>query len=169
MRSALDRSFTLDTKRGCRHSPRAGRLMGWQDSMKLFWLRFFTWWNGATLNTLFHTYRNGELVGHDEFGNAYYRTLGGKIDPALGFERRWVIYNGVSEASMTPPGWNGWLHQTVDTPPSEEPTYHPREWQLPHRGNPTGTPAAVRPKGSTLRRGPRQPSGGDYQAWTPGG
>jgi NADH:ubiquinone oxidoreductase subunit len=37
-------------------------------------------------------------VGHDEFGNAYYRSKGGKIDPALGFERR-------SEASMTPPGW----------------------------------------------------------------
>jgi NADH:ubiquinone oxidoreductase subunit len=138
--------------------------------MKLFLLRFFTWWNGATLNTLFHTYRHGELVGHDEFGNAYYRTRGGKIDPALGFERRWVIYNGLSEASMTPPGWNGWLHQTVDTPPSEEEEeYRPREWQLPHHGNPTGTPAALRPKGSTLRRGQRQASGGDYQAWTPGG
>jgi NADH:ubiquinone oxidoreductase subunit len=136
--------------------------------MKLFLLRYFTWWNGATLNTLFHTHRHGELVGHDEFGNAYYRTRGGAIDPALGFERRWVIYNGVSEASMTPPGWNGWLHQTVDTPPSEE-DYRPREWQLPHRGNPTGTPGAVRPKGSTLRRGQRQATGGDYQAWTPGG
>ena len=54
----------------------------------------------------------GQLVGHDEFGNAYYRKPG--IDPALGFERRWVIYNGVSEASKTPPGWNGWLHHTVD-------------------------------------------------------
>ena len=37
----------------------------------------------------------GELVGEDEFGNRYYRTKGGKIDPTLGFERRWVIYNGV--------------------------------------------------------------------------
>jgi NADH:ubiquinone oxidoreductase subunit len=137
--------------------------------MKLFLLRFFTWWNGATLNTLLHTHRHGELVGHDEFGNTYYRTRGGKIDPALGFERRWVIYNGVSEASMTPPGWNGWLHQTVDTPPTEEEPYHPREWESAHRGNPTGTPAAMRPKGSTLRRGRRQASGGDYQAWTPGG
>ena len=71
--------------------------------MKQFLLRFFTWWNGATLNTLFYTRREGELVGHDQFGNAYYRTRGGKIDPALGFERRWVFYNGISEASMTPP------------------------------------------------------------------
>ena len=46
--------------------------------MKLFFLRFFTWWNGATLNTLFYTRRHGELVGHDEFGNAYYRTRGGR-------------------------------------------------------------------------------------------
>jgi NADH:ubiquinone oxidoreductase subunit len=136
--------------------------------LKLFLLRYFTWWNGATLNTLFHTYRHGEFVGEDQFGNKYYRTRGGKIDPALGFERRWVIYNGLSEASMTPPGWNGWLHQTVDTPPTEE-DYHPREWEAPHRGNPTGTPGAVRPKGSILHRGRRQATGGDYQAWTPGG
>ena len=59
-----------------------------------FLLRFFTWWNGATLNTLWHTRRHGELVGQDEFGNRYYRTRGGAIDPALGFDRRWVIYNG---------------------------------------------------------------------------
>jgi len=135
-------------------------------SIKLFLLRFFTWWNGATLNTLRHTRVHGELVGHDEFGNAYYRTKGGAIDPALGFVRRWVIYNGQSEASMTPPGWNGWLHHTVDTPPTQE-DYTARAWEMPHRGNLTGTPAAIRPKGSTLRRGRRQASGGDYQAWTP--
>ncbi|MBV8471784.1 MAG: NADH:ubiquinone oxidoreductase subunit NDUFA12 [Hyphomicrobiales bacterium] len=137
--------------------------------MKQLLLSVFTWWNGANFNTRWHTKRHGELVGHDEFGNAYYRTRGGKIDPALGFERRWVIYNGLSEASMTPPGWNGWLHQTVDTPPTEE-TYAPRDWELPHMGNPTGTPAAIVPKGSILRgRGQRQASTGDYHAWTPEG
>ena len=135
-------------------------------SIKLNLLRFFTWWNGATLNTLRFTRVHGELVGHDEFGNAYYQTKVGAIDPTLGFVRRWVIYNGVSEASMTPPGWNGWLHHTVDVPPSQE-DYKAREWEAPHRGNPTGTPAAYRPKGSTLRPGRRQASGGDYQAWTP--
>jgi NADH:ubiquinone oxidoreductase subunit len=136
--------------------------------MKETLLRIFTWWNGANLNTWLHTRWHGELVGHDEFGNAYYRTKGGAIDPSLGFQRRWVIYNGVSEASMTPPGWNGWLHHTVDVAPSEE-DYQPRDWQLAHRGNPTGTPAAIRPKGSTLVSGPRQASTGDYQAWSPGG
>ena len=138
------------------------------EMIKLFLLRFFTWWNGANLNTLFHTWRHGELVGHDEFGNAYYRTRGGVKDPALGFERRWVIYNGYAEGSMTPPGWNGWLHHTVDTPPTEE-DYKPREWEKPHLGNLTGTPQAIRPKGSTMGPGVRQASGGDYQPWTPGG
>ncbi len=134
--------------------------------LKEFLLYWATWWNGATLNTRFYTARHGELVGHDEFGNAYYRKPG--IDPALGFERRWVIYNGVAEASMTPPGWNGWLHHTVDTPPTEE-TYQPREWELPHIGNPTGTPDAIVPKGSTIGLNRRQASTGDYEAWTPGG
>ena len=80
--------------------------------------RVFTWWSGATVNTRVWTRRFGEVVGYDEFGNTYYRTIGGKIDPALGFERRWVIYRGESEGSATPPGWYGWLHhQTDEAPP----------------------------------------------------
>ena len=134
----------------------------------LTWLtQIFTWWNGQTLNTRFHTWRHGELVGHDEFGNAYYRSRGGKIDPVLGFERRWVIYKGYSEASMTPPGWYGWMQHTTDTPPTEE-AYAPRDWQLPHQPNMTGTPAAYRPTGSTLNVAARPHATGDYQAWTPG-
>ena len=44
----------------------------------LTWLtQFFTWWNGQTLNTRLHTWRFGEVVGNDEFGNTYYRTKGG--------------------------------------------------------------------------------------------
>ena len=131
-----------------------------------FLLRFFTWWNGATLNTLHYTKRHGEFVGKDEAGNAYYRSKGGAIDPALGFERRWVIFNGESEASKTPPGWNGWLHHTVDVPPTDE-SYTPHSWEQPHMANPTGTPNAIRPLGSTLGAGRRQASTGDYQAWTP--
>ena len=56
----------------------------------------------------------------DEFGNRYYRTRGGKIDPTLLMERRWVIYNGEAEASSMPPSWHGWMHHTVDVPPTEE-------------------------------------------------
>ena len=135
----------------------------------LKWLgRIFGWWNGATLNTLLSTRRFGERVGADEFGNVYYRTIGGKIDPALGFERRWVIFNGYAEGSATPPGWYGWLHHTVDVPPTEE-AYAPRAWQKAHVPNMTGTPEAWRPPGSALRANARPSTTGDYDAWTPEG
>ena len=129
-------------------------------------LRFLTWWTGATLNTRFHTWRFGELVGRDEFGNAYYRTRGGAIDPALGFQRRWVIYAGESDGSLTPPGWYGWLHHQTDVAPPEE-SYVRHEWERPYIPNMTGTPDAYRPPGSVLREGARPKAGGDYDAWTP--
>ena len=116
--------------------------------MKSFLLRTFTWWNSQTFGTQFWTWMYGEIVGEDEFGNRYYRTRGGKVDKTLGFERRWVIYNGYTEASTVPPSWHGWLHHTVDTPPTQE-SYKPHPWQKPHRPNLTGTPGAYRPPGST--------------------
>src|SRR5215217_6662647 len=76
--------------------------------------RFFTWWNGQTFGTQLWTWLYGELVGEDEFGNRYYRTRGGKIDKALKWDRRWVVFNGYTEASTVPPSWHGWLHHTVD-------------------------------------------------------
>ena len=135
--------------------------------MKLFLLKVFTWWNGQTFGTQLWTWRFGELVGEDEQGNRYYRTKGRKIDPTLGFERRWVVYNGYAEATRVPPSWHGWLHHTVDVAPTEE-TYTPREWEKPHVPNMTGTPAAYRPSGSTLASGRRPKATGDYQPWTPG-
>ncbi len=128
--------------------------------------RIFTWWNGQTIGTAMFTKRYGEPVGTDQFGNAYYRSIGGAIHPALGFERRWVIYNGYSEASTVPPGWYGWLHHTTDIPPTKE-AYVPKDWQKPHRPNMTGTPEAWRPPGSTLRANARPPATGDYEAWSP--
>ena len=132
-----------------------------------FLLQFFTWWSGQTLNTRFHTWRKGERVGEDQSGNIYYRTRGGAVDPSLGFQRRWVIYNGQSEASAVPPGWYGWLHHTSDVPPTQE-SYQPKEWEMPHLPNMTGTPDAWRPQGSMLKSGARPPATGDYQPWTPG-
>ncbi|HVB90020.1 MAG TPA: NADH:ubiquinone oxidoreductase subunit NDUFA12 [Beijerinckiaceae bacterium] len=136
--------------------------------MRTFLTQFFTWWNGQTLGTRLHTWRFGEFVGRDEFGNAYYRWAGGRIDPVLGFERRWVIYAGESEGSMTPPGWYGWLHHTADAPPTAE-TYEAFPWELPYQPNLTGTPDAYRPAGSTLAAGTRPPATGDYEAWRPEG
>ena len=125
--------------------------------MKLFFLKFFTWWSGQTFGTQLWTWRFGELVGEDEQGNRYYRTKGRKIDPSLGFERRWVVYNGYAEATRVPPSWHGWLHHTVDVAPTEE-TYKPHEWEKPHIPNMTGTPAAYRPSG--LDAGQRPPARG---------
>ena len=136
-------------------------------TLKEFFTQFFTWWNGQTLNTQLWTWLYGELVGTDEFGNRYYRTKGGKIDPTLRFERRWVIYNGYAEASMVGPNWHGWLHHTVDIPPTAE-KYKPRPWQKPHRPNLTGTPGTPRPSGSTLAQARRPKATGDYKAWIPG-
>ncbi len=131
--------------------------------MKKFLLQFFTWWNGQTLGTRFHTWRNGTEVGRDEWGNIYYE---GGTD-SEGRTRRWVIYKDIAEASKIPAGWHGWMHHRVDTPPSKE-NYQPHPWQKPHQSNLTGTAAAYRPKGSVLGTGHRPVVTGDYDAWTPG-
>lgn len=130
----------------------------------LFLKQLFTWWNGQTLNTRFYTWRKGESVGSDEFGNRYYRAKSALPDSIA--ERRWVIYNGYSEASAIPPGWHGWMHHKVDTPPAGE-DYKPRDWQKPHVSNLTGTAAAYRPPGSIV--GGARPAAPvpDYQAWKP--
>lgn len=127
--------------------------------MKKFLLQFFTWWNGQTLGTRFWTWRKGEFVGSDENGNRYYREPKGN--------RRWVIYNGVAEASAIPPGWHAWMHHRDDTPPSKQ-EYQPREWQQPHQANATGSANAYRPPGSILHPQPQTPAGDtDYEPWTP--
>ena len=130
----------------------------------LFLKQLFTWWNGQTLNTRFYTWRKGNFVGADQFGNKYYRAKSALPESIK--ERRWVVYNGYSEASTIPPGWHGWMHHTVDTPPTQI-AYKPRPWQKPHRSNPTGTPGALRPSGSTLAAGRRPKATGDYKAWSP--
>ena len=131
--------------------------------MKNFLLQFFTWWNSQTLGTRFHTWRRGKRVGEDQFGNVYYE---GGTD-SEGRTRRWVIYSGYAEATAIPPGWHGWMHHRVATPPSAE-DYKPFEWEKPHQKNLTGTAAAYRPRGSVLGNTERPRVTGDYDAWTPG-
>jgi NADH:ubiquinone oxidoreductase subunit len=131
--------------------------------MKNLLLQIFTWWSGQTIGTRFHTWRHGERVGQDDFGNVYYQ--GGK--DSEGRTRRWVIFNGYAEASAIPPGWHGWMHHRTDVPPSKE-NYVARDWQKPHRANQTGTAQAYRPPGSLSVPGERPRVTGDYDAWTPG-
>lgn len=125
--------------------------------------RIFTWWNGATLGTLFDIGRRGVFVGEDEQGNRYYEEKRASLE---GRKRRYVVYKGLSEASRVSPDWHGWLHYTFDEPPTTAPLKR-QPWEKPHMPNLTGTRWAYRPKGSLARGGVRQASSSDYEAWTP--
>ncbi|MEM0921847.1 MAG: NADH:ubiquinone oxidoreductase subunit NDUFA12 [Pseudomonadota bacterium] len=120
--------------------------------------QIFTWWNGQTIGTRLFTARKGERVGEDDEGNVFYQTRDGK--------RRWVIYNGVAEASRVSPDWHGWLHHTYDEPPTDQPLRR-KPWERDHKPNQTGTGEAYRPPGSVLTPATRPRASGDYEAWTP--
>ena len=123
------------------------------------WLkRIFVWWHGATLSTLLVTWWSGQLVGEDEFGNRYYQNRAGR--------NRWVIYNGVVEASRVPPDWHGWLHFTFQQPPTLAP-FRVQAWEKPYVPNMTGSARAYRPLGSLGATAKHAPSSGDYQPWVP--
>ncbi|MGE3066124.1 MAG: NADH:ubiquinone oxidoreductase subunit NDUFA12 [Hyphomicrobiaceae bacterium] len=124
----------------------------------------FIWWDGNTLSNRIYTALRGRHVGSDSLGNTYYVQSKG-VGP-LGVPRRWVIYASLAEASQVPPEWHGWLHYTVDEPPTAE-RYEPKPWQKPHRPNMTGTPDAYRPSGSILSAGRRPAATGDYKPWRP--
>ncbi|MEL6103606.1 MAG: NADH:ubiquinone oxidoreductase subunit NDUFA12 [Pseudomonadota bacterium] len=119
-------------------------------------LRAVTWWNGQTLGTQIWTARHGKKVGEDSQGNVFYRNADDS--------KRWVIYNGETEASRVDPNWHGWLHRTWDEPPTERPLAH-KDWEKPHQENLTGTALAYAPAGSIRRADPVERS--DYEAWTP--
>ena len=121
-----------------------------------FLLRLFTWWNSQTFGTQLFTWRKGVRVGEDAQGNIFYQTADGK--------RRWVIYNGESEASRISPEWHGWLHHTWNEPPTEKSMIR-RAWQKPHEVNLTGTPRAYAPAGSLRHVHPVERR--DYEAWQP--
>lgn len=118
--------------------------------------RVLTWWNGQTLMTQLWTWRHGQKVGEDAQGNVYYQNKDGS--------RRWVIYNGVSEASKVPAEWHGWLHHTFAEPPTRAP-FPQKPWERESIENLTGTPEAYRPAGSILRVDPKPRN--DYDAWSP--
>ena len=125
--------------------------------------KLFTWWDGATVGTLLFSALNGERVGTDAQGNAYYRKKGDEGRP----ERRWVIYSGANDASRVPAEWHGWLHGSfAGVPESFLPPA--RIWEADYTPNATGTVQAYRPQGALERGGNRAAATGDYEAWTPG-
>jgi NADH:ubiquinone oxidoreductase subunit len=121
-----------------------------QKFLKNFYIRVLTW-------------RSGTLVGADEMGNRYFRSA---AKGQWGREPRWVLYAGEDEASLVPAEWHGWLHHSIAEPPTERPPAH-QIWQKPHEPNGTGTEAAYRPPGHTLKGGRRARATGDYEPWIP--
>lgn len=100
-----------------------------------------------------------ELIGEDEFGNRYYQD---KKASGTGHKRRWVIYNGVAEASKISADWHGWMHYTAEHPPEVQKKYF---WEKQHQPNLTGTTAAYFPKGSI--KNTTHPENLPYQPWRP--
>jgi NADH:ubiquinone oxidoreductase subunit len=115
-----------------------------------------------TLGTRLFTMMRGELVGTDGQGNRYYQdkrtTIAGRR------RKRWVLYNGVAEASRVPPDWHGWLHYTTNTPPPQGGL--PRQkWQKDHQPNLSGTDRAYHPPGTLAPGGEKAKA--PYEAWRP--
>lgn len=121
-----------------------------------FLKRMLTWWNSQTLGTQIFTWRNGIRVGADAQGNVYYQNKDAS--------RRWVIYDGETEASRVSPDWHGWLHFTWQDAPTVKPLAH-KPWEAPHVENLTGTVAAYAPTGSIRNTAPETRR--DYEAWQP--
>jgi len=124
--------------------------------------RIFTWWNGSTFGTNLQIRSKATKVGEDAYGNTYYE------ENKVGYEgrkRRFVTYTGYADASRVPPVWNGWLHYTIDEPPSDKDVRH--DWQTDYEPNLTGTVHAYKPKGSLDRGGVRDKVASDYEAWDP--
>jgi NADH:ubiquinone oxidoreductase subunit len=112
---------------------------------------------GTTLFTLFY----GRLVGTDEFGNRYFEAR--RVSKGER-RKRWVMYQGIPEASKVPPYWHGWLHYTLDAPMDAQPKYL---WQKKHIPNLTGTTGRYLPPGHISKGGARSATAADYEPWTP--
>lgn len=124
----------------------------------------FCWWTGNTWGTRLTIWNQGRFIGEDQFGNRYYEQKRG-VGP-LGVPRRFVTYKKLADPSKVPPEWHGWLHYTVDVPPTDE-EYETQPWQREHVMNTTGTSQAYRPDGSILTPQSRPKATGDYQPWRP--
>ena len=127
-----------------------------------------------TIATKISTWMTGQYVGKDRFGNRYFQS---RLQSGRGKRRRWVLYQGIPEASKVPPEWFGWLHYTEESPLRSEPTAHliavmerneaKPGASLKYQPNFSGTKRAWRPSGSLLATGKRPASTGDYEAWHP--
>ena len=98
---------------------------------------FFTWWNKQTFGTFLKTLFTGKYVGHDQFGNKYYKNKRNE---------RWVIYSSNVEATKITTDWYLWMHHTTDIIPNEDDINKKKyNWQKDHQENQTGTQNSHKP------------------------
>ena len=112
--------------------------------------------------TKIYTWFYGNLVGEDEFGNKYYSNLKDFNDKNA---KRWVIFNGVVEASKIPPHWHAWLHKSIESPPLNY--KHKYEWQQDHQPNVTGTIDAYHPRNHPASKSKLNLDEKEYERWNP--
>lgn len=95
---------------------------------------------------------SSKKVGFDEFGNEYFQNKEGK---------RFVVYNGIVEASKIPAEWHGWMHYSTNIIPTKIDT-HKFSWQKIHIPNLTGTINAYSPTKSKTKN-----TNSEYEPWKP--
>lgn len=102
---------------------------------------------------------SSKKVGSDEFGNNYFEE---KTVRYGNKKKRFIIYNGIVEASKIPSPWHRWIHYTSNEIPVNASTKK-CSWQKIHLPNLSGTPYRYSP----LKEGARKNVGSDYQSWQP--
>lgn len=107
------------------------------------------------------TFFKGRMIGQDQFGNSYYEEKFLFFESNKRRPRRWVIYNGIEEASKVTSDWHGWLHFTTNIAP-ENIHY---AWQKPHLPNVTATKRVYLPSNHILKGGKMEAK--HYEAWSP--
>ena len=116
-----------------------------------------------TLGTFFYTLFFGNFVGQDDSKNKYYCNSKNFLDLD---SKRWVIFNGETEATKVPSHWHAWLHKTIDAPPLNY--SHKYSWQKDHESNHTGTSKAYFPSTHPLSKQKNLDKiKNDYEKWKP--
>ena len=107
----------------------------------------------------------GKKVGEDEFGNTFYESK--KLSRYFSRYMRWVIYNGIPEATKVNVDWYCWLNHQENQPPSSN-TSVIYQWIKPRNLNLTGSKFRYLPPSMHLsNKKSKLQSSADYTAWKP--
>ena len=125
-------------------------------SLKSLFLETFTWWNNQTLGTKIYTFFRGKKVGTDNENNKFFVHKKNN-------NQRWVIYNGLMDASRVAADWHDWLHYRTDEIPNE--SDKKPNWYKIHKENVTGTAEAYNPDKS--KQNEPEILKKNYEPWKP--